>query len=407
MSISMPLISTLRALRGALCTTALLAAAGMGTAQGASMVISAEFRPSALDPGRNTFTNTTPRGQYCLWKPEHCSRLNSYVVDLPINIVAKTYVRGPDARKRFYVGLPGPRRVLATNEAGTSIEVNVVISSLSGQLSPGNRSNPVFTQYPSGGCSYVYTAGGSAWTRFGWNVRTPESPTPCHSVGQEGGDGFTGVYASQVLGFGLTVTTDSPLGMQNGLYRGSLQFTVGGLGADIDFGDDVQMTDDMLVMEFEFRVVHDFKVERAPGTETIVLQPENGWRDWIEQGRVPRSIRQELPFLMTSSGDFNVRIECEMQVGERCAIRSDGGDSAAMDVAMTVPGLYNAATGAPAVNHPLVAGGVPPDFQVREYMQSRPSRLAFSVSGEPLQQMLEKPGSRWRGDVTVIFDASP
>jgi len=39
-------------------------------------------------------------------------------------------------------------------------------------------------------------------------------------------------------------------------------------------------------------------------------------------------------------------------------------------------------------------------------MQSRPSRLGFTVSGEPLRRMLELPGSTWRGEVTVIFDAS-
>lgn len=396
----------MRLFRRSLYAVCLLSAVS-ANGHAAEMLISAEFRPSALDPGRNTFTNTTPPGQYCGWKPEYCKRLNSYVVDLPINIVAKTYVKGPEPRKRFYVGLPGPSRVVASNEAGNSIEVDVMISSLSGQLSPGGRSNPVFTSYPSGGCSYVYTAGGTAWTRFGWNVRSPGAPAPCHSVGQDGSAGFTRVYASQVLGLGLTVIAPSPLGMDNGVYRGQLRYTVGGLGSDIDFGDDVQMTDEVLVMHFEFRVQHDFKVERAAGTDTVVLQPENGWRDWIERGRPPSSLRQELPFLMTSSGNFNVRLECERQVGTRCAIRSESGEDAELDVSMTVPGLYDAGTGARVVDFPLSAGSVPPEFQVSEYIQNRPSRLGFSISGDPLRRMLDMPGSLWRGDVTVIFDANP
>ncbi|WP_146033489.1 hypothetical protein [Stenotrophomonas sp. VV52] len=93
--------------------------------------------------------------------------LNSYVVDLPINIVSKTYVKGSDLRKRFYVGLPSPRRVIVTNESGESIEVDVVISSLAGELSPGDRTNPVFARYPGGGCSYVHTAAVGHWARFG------------------------------------------------------------------------------------------------------------------------------------------------------------------------------------------------------------------------------------------------
>jgi len=392
-----------RRVLGAFCALGLLG--GSGGANAADLLITAEFRPSALDPGRNTFTNTTPRGTYCGWKPEYCSMLNSYVVDLPINIVSKTYVKGSDLRKRFYVGLPSPRRVIVTNESGESIEVDVVISSLAGELSPGDRTNPVFARYPGGGCSYVHTAAVGHWARFGWNVRNPQAPDACHSVG-EGPNGFTGVYASNFLGFGLTVTAPSPLGMENGLYRGQLLYTVGGLGSDIDFGDDVEMSDNVLTMHFEFRVEHDFKVDRPPGTDTIVLQPENSWRDWVDRGRPPRTIRQELPFLMTSSGDFNVHLACELQVGERCAIRSENGEQAALDVSLTIPGLYAEATGAPVDRYPLTAGGAPPGFRVREYMQKRPSRLGFSVSGEPLQRMLDAPGSTWRGEVTVVFDAA-
>ncbi len=390
--------------RSALCALGLLTVTN--GAHAAEMLITAEFRPSALEPNKNTFTNTTPRGSYCQWMSSYCDLLSAYVVDLPVNIVSKTYVKGTNHRKRLYFGLPGARRVIATNESGVAIEVDVAISSLSGQLSPGGTSNPAFTQYPQGGCTYAATAGHEVWTRFGWNVRDPNAPSPCHSVGNGGGTGFTQVYSSQYLGLGLKVTTPSPQGMSNGIYRGQMQYTIGGAGADIDLGDDVKMTDDVVVMNFEFRVEHDFKVERAPGTDTLVLQPTNGWGDWVDHGRPPSSLRQELPFLMTSSGDFSVRLECGQQVGERCAMRTDSGEAAELDVSLTIPGLYDQQSAAPVVDYPLTAGGLPRSFQVREYMQSRSSRLGFSVRGEPLQRMLELPGSYWRGDVTVIFDAA-
>lgn len=396
----------IRALRATCCTVGLIAV--VGGAAAAEMTITAEFRPSALDPGRKTFTNITPRGQYCNWRPDFCEALNAYVVDLPVNIASKIYVKGPNARKRFFVGLPGSRRVVATNESGNSIDVDVAIGSVSGQVSPGNSTNPVFTRTVlGGGCTYVHSAGAAHWVRFGWNVRAPESPLLCYSQGDGGAVGFTGVYKTDVLGLGFIVTTPSPLGIDNGLYRGQLRYSMGGLGSDFDFGDDVEMTDDVMVINFEFLVAHDFKVERAPGTDTIVLQPDNGWRDWVEQGRPPSAIRQELPFLMTSSGDFTVHLACEQQVGDRCAIRSESGEDAELDVSMTVPGLYEAVTDAPVDRYPLKVGGLPPGFRVREYMQNRPSRLGFSISGAPLRRMLELPGSTWRGEVTVIFDAAP
>lgn len=393
-----------RTLRGALCALALLA--GTSGAHAAEMLITAEFRPSALEPSKNTFTNTTPMGTYCQWMPNYCDLLNAYVVDLPVNIVAKTYVKGSNQRKRLYFGLPGARRVIATNERGVAIEVDVMISSISGHLTPGGDTNPAFTRYPQVGCDYAGTMGGSERTRFGWNVRNPQAPQPCHSVGHAGENGFTGVYASQYPGLGLTVTTSSPLGMHNGLYRGQLLYTIGGAGSDIDLGDDVQMTEDVVVMNFEFLVEHDFKVERPPGTDVILLQPTHGWSDWVDHGRPPSSLRQELPFLMTSSGDFSVRLECAQQVGERCAMRSESGEVAELDVSLSIPGLYDQQTAAPVVDYPLTAGGMARSFEVREYMQSRPSRLGFAVKGEPLQRMLDQPGTHWRGDVTVVFDAA-
>ncbi len=50
----------IRALRATCCTVGLIAV--VGGAAAAEMTITAEFRPSALDPGRKTFTNTTPPG---------------------------------------------------------------------------------------------------------------------------------------------------------------------------------------------------------------------------------------------------------------------------------------------------------------------------------------------------------
>lgn len=406
MTLPTPKPGARRRLRCVVSALALLAVAC--GAHAADMLITAEFRPSALEPGRNTFTNTTPPGSYCQWHANNCQRLSDYIVDLPVNIISKTYLKGDDRRKRLYFHFPGARKVIATNETGASIEVDVAISSMSAQLSPGGQSNPAFTYTVGEGCQAIaaFTYNNS-FVRFAWDVRNPQAPQPCHSVGQAGEWGFTGRYATSYLGVGLRITTASPLTLENGRYRGQLQYSIGSAGADIDLGDDVEVTDSVIVMNFEFLVEHDFKVERAPGTDTVVLQPSHGWAEWVQHGRAPTSLRQELPFLITSSGGFSVRLECGYLVDERCAIRSENGDEAAFDVGLTIPGLYEADSHSPVVDYPLVAAGVPPRFEVKEYLHRRSSRLGFSVSGEPLRRMLDMPGSRWRGDVTVVFDAAP
>ena len=66
-----------------------------------------------------------------------------------------------------------------------------------------------------------------------------------------------------------------------------------------------------------------------------------------------------------------------------------------------------ASTGADAVGLALTTTMAPPIFTTQSLAIRRPSQLYFAVNGDAVRNMLDHAGSRYRGDVTVIFDADP
>jgi hypothetical protein len=59
------------------------------------------------------------------------------------------------------------------------------------------------------------------------------------------------------------------------------------------------------------------------------------------------------------------------------------------------------------VGLPLTTSMTPPVFTADTFIVRRPSQLRFAVNGSAVESMLDHPGSHYRGDVTVIFDADP
>ena len=374
----------------------------------AETTITAEFQPTSLDPTHDRFTNTTPPGLYCRWLPSACARLNAYVIDLPVRLISKEYTKGGPERERFFVQLPGERSVLLENEFGNQAEILIRVASVSGEVRPGGTSNPVFTTFVRGGCSYVRTTSAGAFVRFGWNVRAPEAPAACHSQGDGGASGFTGTYTAPNLGAGFEITTPSPLTLLSGTYRGRLVYSVGGAGSDFDYGDNAVVSDNEIVLNLEFKVQHVFKVEIPPGSDRALLVPAGGWSPWVDHGRPPTRLQREMPFLLTRSGEFSVKLACQYPQGERCGIRSNlDATEVPIDIGMTMPGMHDVRTGAQAVDAPLTLALPAARFRSSHYLAQRPSRLTFSATGDALTTLLAQRGSHWQGEVTIIFDSEP
>lgn len=372
----------------------------------AEKLVTAEFAPSALDPTRNVFRNTTPPGVYCSWRPEFCSSDGAYTVDVPLSW-SKVYLRDGAVRERFYLGLPPQRKVTLTHlPSGAITDVALSIEAVSGQLTPGGSRNPVFTRYVGGGCQYVKTSDTGPWVRFGWIVRNPLAPTPCNSRG-DGSAPDPLTFNMSWFGLGLRITSDSPLTLLDGIYEGETTYTAGGLGSDIDFGDDV--TTEPITLKFRFTVKHDFQARFATDAATVQLAPEGGWLQWSAYGKPPPRLRQDLPFHLTSSMDFSMKLRCEFEAEGRCGIRHvSENQTVPVEVDVTLPGMRVVNQGGPAQRVPLVMDDArAPRFAPQGYVIQQPSTVRFSAEAAAVKEMVKWPGSHWRGNITLMFDANP
>ncbi|WMJ67819.1 hypothetical protein [Stenotrophomonas sp. 24(2023)] len=398
-------------------------AALAGTAVAAEVQIQASFAPSALDPTRNEFTNDTPNGGLCV-RPNLCGPGEKSVL-LPITVryAEMRPFAGADHEARISVPSTWRRVVLTHADSGRTAETEWRVSFLGAtyyltrdarettgndnvsqahhQLWQGNG----WSEPPPGCGRMNYAeAGGTSW-RFGW--RYPEAATTCVKRPRHLID--DGMQLREVS-LGYTMRSPNPLAMEAGIYTGQLQLRVGP-GGDFDFGTNTVASDNELIVHFTLTVTHAFQVTFPQAGPKVSLAPAGGWSQWTRHGTPPARLQQELPFLLTTSNEFSVKMRCQHDSGGRCGIaNASTGAVVPIDVDVTMPGMRDMRSGAFAQNTPLVSersGQVAPRFTPQSYLQNRQARLRFAANGPAMTEMLKAPASRWQGDVTVVFDSEP
>ncbi|MCR8713663.1 hypothetical protein [Stenotrophomonas indicatrix] len=376
-------------------------------AQVVDVTVTGEFRPSALDPGNTDFRNTTPRGAFCTWRPAQCDASGAYIFDLG-NRGEYWQKSGPgdDASRRdtTYVRFPPPRTItLQEATTGHTFEATISFVAISLSLSFNRGMDPWYYGI-SGGCTAIRGAGGLGWSSGGWSVRTPSSPTECYSIHPRADR----TYFYRNVGLGIQVTLPNATTLQDGRYMAQESWTTGGAEADIDLGDNITGVQ-MVRMNFVFDVIHDFQVRFPSESPRVQLAPEGGWSAWVNHGKAPVRLRQELPFHLTTSMDFSMKLRCEHAAGARCGIRNHADDVVVpVDVDVTLPSMTNLRDGRPAQYTALWPDdGQAPRFTPDGYLTQRRSTLRFTAEREAVAEMLRTPGSHWSGDMTVVFDANP
>jgi hypothetical protein len=376
------------------------------SAQTVEVNVTGRFRPNALDPGNTEFENTTPRGSFCTWRPTECQRRNAYIFDLGNREYWRKSGAGDNAARRdtTYVRFPSPRLVTFTNvDSGHSFQAQISFVAISLRLNFTNGVDPWYYGV-SGGCTAIRGAGGLGWSTGGWGVRDPQNPQACYSTRAR--NGRTYVYRN--VGIGIDVHLPSAATLQDGRYAATETWTAGGESSDIDLGDNITGIR-YIRLKFAFDVIHDFQL-RIPGQDLRAqLIPEGGWSRWINHGHAPERLRHELPFHLTSSMDFSVKLRCEHEVEGQCGIREGrAGGLVPVEVDMTLPGMRNLRDGSAAQNTRLVPDDTrAPRFTSEGYIRDRRSSLRFTAGREAVAEMLRSPGSHWEGNMTVLFDADP
>lgn len=398
----------------ALCALA-LALGGMSLSAHAFVEeITAVFRPDPTNPMSNTFKNTTPQSGLCPWHvPAKCEAVNTFSIR---NSSFRAFSNGPiaaypdDPRKSAYFKVPSAFRDLQVThrDTGRVETVQMRIAGIGGRWNLpavsawGTRDAP-WDRYWYGApapCMPInYLAASRSYALFFWIV--PENAGACSVT-----NGYDIEWMSySTLEYGYELKTPNPLGMDAGVYEGSITYSMGPSG-DIDFGDAMIPVDNALTFNFTLTVEHILTVTLPPGGNRVELLPEGGWQAWLNRGRQPSRLFRDQTFNIFASGRFKMKLECGLAIGNTCGLRNGAGDEVPLQMAVSLPFGLNDQYGQAVNKLPLRLDGSGTElFQARHYVNNRPGTLHFEVEREDVKSMLEQPGSTYSGLVTVIWDS--
>ncbi|MBD8634714.1 hypothetical protein [Stenotrophomonas sp. CFBP 13725] len=393
---------------------AALSALAMPLASAAVVEVTAEYRPTP--GGALEFTNTTVESGNCT-NPGHrprCLAAKMFGISVPGITGTKTLYRS-SLRNRWYMGMPlGTVQVPLQSEDGRDFSVNFSVVAgghryIVGNGSGGRLINPEDLRLDNG-CSVVVDGQGvppNEATLFILAVRNPAHRV-CSNQGFN--SGYNGA-AFRDFEFGFRISADSPTSLPNGIYRGVKTFSVGGEGADFDLGNILTISDPVLTVNFTLTVEHAFSVV-FPDYSTVYLTAVGGWDRWLNGGAPPARLERELPFSLSTSSELSVKMRCEhLSTAGRCGIKNTAAATVVpIEVDVTIPGMAELSTKAPAIQFPLVeeaSGATAPRFLPDSFLENAGSKLRFSANGAAIGEMVKAPGSHWQGNVTVIIDTIP
>ncbi|WP_248075588.1 hypothetical protein [Pseudomonas sp. EYE_354] len=379
--------------------------------------ITASFRPDPSNPMSNKFTNTTPQSGLCPWHvPAKCEAVNTFSIR---NTQFRADSNGPlvaypdDPRKGAYFKMPSAWRDLQVIHRGTG-KVETVQMRIAGigafftvprppGVSAWGTASSSWNQYWYGApapCMPInYFAASTYYALFFWII--PENAGACSVTP---GTEIPWMNYSH-LEYGYELKTPNPLTMEAGIYEGSMTYSMGP-GADFDFGDVMIPDDNSATFNFTLTVEHILKVELPPGGDRIELLPQEGWQAWLNQGRRPTRLFRDQTFSIAASNRFKMMLECGLVIGNTCGLQNSDGDQVPLQISTTLPfGLTDRYDQA-LKKRPLRLDGSGTDFiQAIHYVNQRPGTLHFEVARDDVADMLEKPGSTYRGTATVVWDS--
>jgi hypothetical protein len=171
---------------------------------------------------------------------------------------------------------------------------------------------------------------------------------------------------------------------------------------------DVMLPDDgLLTLDFRLSVEHFLHVELPPGGNRLELVPQGGWQAWLNQGRKPARLFRDQTFNLSASSRFKMQMACESTMGDTCALKNASDNhEVPLDVSVSLPHGLSRPDGSAVDRQPLLLSGAGTEvFQPSFYVYRRPGTLHFEVKKDYVDQMLERGGSTYAGQITVIWDS--
>lgn len=368
-------------------------------AQALEVTLSARYR------GENSsaFEHTTPEASSCSYYPSMCSR--NLTVDLPITYDKRTAVT-TEPRQNFFIRFPERRQItLFSDQTGEAQQVTLNFTGVTQRVASQREARNPTTGYAYGDC----TMQSGRWTTqkeylYHWNIN--RTPAECWSRPARSSWGQVEHVTTSHLSVAYTLETLPTFRFRTGTYRGSVTYRVGP-GGDFDFGDDVTaLNDDSLTIHVVLEVEHSFRVEFPLDFDHARLEPPGGWTGWLDGGRVPPRIYNDLSMRMWSTGPFKVYKVCEYDVGDHCGIRNRRGEEVPLKVAITLP-YGTRYQGWQVVNQWALPTGRAAALKLESILPTfnDTAQLHLEVAQDDVRSMLDRSGELYSGKVTVVFDA--
>lgn len=367
--------------------------------------MTAKYAPNPADLKNNKFVNTTPVSGYCKQYPNECKGNNAFSIAFGggTNTVSLS-ANHSDPRQGAMFKIPSGWRDISVEDSNGGVQLlKLRISGFGGTYRVGSN-----------------ISHGSAWGGGSW----VNAPKPCAYAGVGIGNErmYTFFWKTPSLGvcakravinipsftvtdfnFAYEMITPDPLAMSAGSYTGRIVYTLGP-GQDFDFGDKLIPNDPVLAFEFVLTVTHVLKVQFPSGADRLSLIPDGGWQQWLHRGRRPEKLFANQSFQIWSSGRFNMQLQCQYAVDEQCGIRNETGHLVPVETRVTLPAGVAALSGMP-VNRHLLSATHATNFMSTQYVDNGRASLHFEVGRDSVKEMTEHAGSRYSGNVTIIWDS--
>ncbi|MDQ1886649.1 hypothetical protein RA180_21910 [Aeromonas salmonicida] len=380
--------------------------------QAASIDVTGEYKPATYEVEFGKFINTTPcsvaeemTGDFWCKGTASLDKEQAVVIKTTIHRTVKNNNNLRDAIT--YQQFTGKKSVELVNEHGDRKTLSFILTNIG-----GSHNNNILEAASSTGKQWLYSVSGdckfrlgswasSYWLEYFFDINKANQMTGGICYNNDFKKGFVSAetYMRRFY-IGYRLVPPDPLKMQNGTYKGSLTLTVGA-NQDLDFGNG-NYSDSTLIVNFSLKVQHQMKVEFPAGSDKVVLQPPGGWHDWIYRGKShqPPYLIAELPFRLWNSSDFHVWLDCQYAYGEVCMLNNE---RLGMQVRLEVIYVNKSKEEIPLKHgvKKLFLASIRGPYNINDARS-----IIFKVQKPALTLMMEHPGSTYKGNVTLIYDAA-
>jgi len=352
------------------------------------------------------FINTTQKALWCnqFAGGAYCTP-SDWGIDLPITYTKIVDVNSADYRDKVYAKLPARQSLTLQNQlSGQTATMSITFNYFSQRVS---WLHDTVLAAPAGGCGALGGIGGAPGrSQHLWYVLSGSNPAPCYSSRT----GNANVENSEFTRIGVSIRPQFPAvaSLDPGRWEGVIEYLVGP-GRDFDFGNVASASTDVIRFRVSFVVQPDIRVDLpANGTE-VKLIPQGGWGVTTNSSRAPERLYHDAPLRLWAGVPVRVYLSCQWinLADGRCKLRPDiGGSDVPFDTQITLPSTFthnNQPVNRLSLrNAPSRAKTIIPSGNIA----NAPGTLHFEVSGADAERMLLRPGAKYSGTVTIIYDAT-